>query len=63
MNPQELFEQVKELIADKDIQGAKTFIEDNQDIFGDYFEQAKDLVNGADGVNGILDSVKGLFGK
>ncbi len=63
MNPQELFEQVKELIANKDIQGAKTFIEDNQDSFGDYFEQAKDLVNGADGVNGILDSVKGLFGK
>ncbi len=63
MNPQELFTHLKELIANRDIEGAKTFFEENKDSFGEYYEQAKGLVNGADGANGALDSVKGLFGK
>ncbi|MFM0817142.1 hypothetical protein [Streptococcus suis] len=41
--------------------GAKQFIEENKDQFGEYLEQAKGLLSGSEGVNGLLDKVKGLF--
>ncbi|HEL1953049.1 TPA: hypothetical protein TYI26_001774, partial [Streptococcus suis] len=55
MNPVDLFNQVKELIANKDFDGAKQFIEENKDQFGEYLEQAKGLLSGSEGVNGLLD--------
>lgn len=61
MNPTELFNQVKELITNKDLDGAKQFIEDHKDELGDYLEQAKKLLAGSEGVSGLLDKVKGLF--
>lgn len=63
MNPQELFEQVKEMIANKDISAAKDFVEEHKDDLGNYLEEAKGLVEGGEGLNGVLDKVKGLFGK
>ncbi|HFI0334280.1 TPA: hypothetical protein ACGOVZ_000924 [Streptococcus suis] len=57
MNPVDLFNQVKELIANKDFDGAKQFIEENKDNFGEYLEQAKGLLSGSEGVNGLLDKV------
>ncbi|MGT2801558.1 hypothetical protein [Streptococcus henryi] len=62
MNPNELLNQVKELIEKKDFSAAQKFINDNKDQLGDYFEQAKKLVEGAGGVDGVLDKVKGFFG-
>ena len=61
MNPTELLNQVKELIEKKDFSAAKTFIEENKDQLGDYFNQAKGLLDGAGGLDGILNKVKGLF--
>lgn len=61
MNPNELLNQVKELIEKKDFSAAQKFINDNKDQLGDYFEQAKKLVEGAGGVDGVLDKVKGFF--
>ncbi|MCL4922755.1 hypothetical protein ACTGJ2_07075 [Streptococcus suis] len=43
MNPVDLFNEVKDLIANKDFDGAKQFIEENKDQFGEYLEQAKGL--------------------
>lgn len=63
MNPQELFDQVKDFIANKDFAGAKDFIEEHKDDLGNYFEQAKSLIECSEGVGGIMDKVKGLFGK
>ncbi|MGT2926616.1 hypothetical protein [Streptococcus cuniculipharyngis] len=63
MNPQELFEQVKDMIAKKDFSAAQDFINENKDNLGEYFEQAKSLVSGGEGVSGLVDKVKGLFGK
>lgn len=63
MNPQELFDQVKDLIANKDFAGAKDFIEEHKGDLGNYFEQAKSLIEGSEGVGAIMDKVKGLFGK
>lgn len=63
MKPTELFNQIKDLIANKDLDGAKQFIEDHKDELGDYVEQAQDLLKGNDFVNDTLDKVKGLFGK
>ncbi|GEE07121.1 UNVERIFIED_CONTAM: hypothetical protein KB573_06500 [Streptococcus canis] len=63
MTPQELFEQVKVLIAKKDFSAAKTFIEDHKEGLGDYFEKAKTMLEGNDFINDALDKVKGLFGK
>ena len=61
MNPLELFNQVKELIEKKDFEAAKTFVEDNKDNLGEYFDQAKALVSGNEMISGALDKIKGLF--
>lgn len=61
MNPLELFNQVKEKIEKKDFEAAKTFVEDNKDNLGEYFDQAKALVSGNEMISGALDKIKGLF--
>ena len=61
MNPMDLFNQVKEMIENKDFDAAKKFVEDNKDNLGDYLEQAKGLVSGNEMVSGALDKIKGLF--
>lgn len=61
MNPMELFNQVKEMIEKKDFEAAKTFVEDNKDNLGQYFDQAKALVSGNEMISGALDKIKGLF--
>ena len=61
MNPLELFNQVNELIEKKDFEAAKTFVEDNKDNLGEYFDQAKTLVSGNEMISGALDKIKGLF--
>lgn len=66
MNPTELLDKVKEFIAAKDLDGAKTFIEENKDKFGEYLEEAKKMLAGLEGgsfIDGAIDKVKGLFGK
>ena len=61
MNPLELFNQVKEMIEKKDFEAAKTFVEDNKDNLGEYFDQAKALASGNEMISGALDKIKGLF--
>jgi len=61
MNPLELFNQVKEMIEKKDFEAAKTFVEDNKDNLGEYFDQAKALVSDNEMISGALDKIKGLF--
>ena len=61
MNPLELFNQVKEMIEKKDFEAAKTFVEDNKDNLGEYFDQAKALVSGNEMISGALDKIKGIF--
>ena len=46
MNPLDLFNQVKELIENKDFSAAKTFVEENKDQLGEYLSQAQALVSG-----------------
>ena len=60
MNPLELFNQVKELIEKKDFEAAKTFVEDNKDNLGEYFDQAKTLVSGNEMISGALVSLSPL---
>lgn len=59
----DLLNEVKDMIANKDFSAAQDFINENKDQLGEYFEQAKGLLDGAQGADGILDKVKGLFGK
>ena len=61
MNPMDLFNKVKELIETKDFDAAKSFIEENKDQLGDYFSQAQDLISGSEGLDGLVDKVKGLL--
>ncbi|HEM6115491.1 hypothetical protein AB1395_05530 [Streptococcus pluranimalium] len=63
MKPQEIFDQVKEMIAKKDFSEAKTFIEDHKEDLGQYFDKAKGLIENSDAVSGVVDKVKNLFGK
>lgn len=62
MNQNDLINQVKELIEKKDFSAAKTFMEENKDQLGDYFNQAKGLLDGAGGLDGVLNKVKDFFG-
>lgn len=61
MNPLDLFNQVKELIEKKDWAAAKTFVEENKDQLGEYLNQAQALVSSSEGLNGLVNKVKGLF--
>ena len=61
MNPLDLFNQVKELVENKDFSVAKTFVEENKDQLGGYLSQAQALVPGSEGLDGLVDKVKGLF--
>lgn len=61
MNPLDLFNQVKDLIEKKDLDGAKNFIDQHKDELGDYLHQAQDLLKGAKGLDDVLGKVKGLF--
>ena len=61
MNPLDFFNQVKELVENKDFSAAKTFVEENKDQLGDYLNQAQALVSGSEGIGNIVDKVKGLF--
>lgn len=61
MNPLDLFNQVKEFVEKKDFSAAKTFVEENKDQLGDYLSQAQTLVSGSEGLDGLVDKVKGLF--
>ncbi|MDY4760635.1 hypothetical protein [Streptococcus thoraltensis] len=63
MKPQELFDQVKEMIAKKDFSEAKNFIENHKEDLGQYFDKAKALVENSDAVSGVVDKVKNIFGK
>lgn len=61
MNPLDLFNQVKELIEKKDLAAAKNFVEENKDQLGEYLNQAQALVSGSEGLDGLVNKVKGLF--
>ena len=61
MNPLDLFNQVKELIEKKDLAAAKNFVEENKDQLGEYLNQAQALVSGSEGLDDLIDKVKGLF--
>lgn len=61
MNPVELFNQVKELIAKKDFDAAKSFVENNKEQLGEYLKQAQDLIAGSKGVDDVVGKIKGLF--
>ena len=61
MNPLDLFNQVKELIEKKDLAASKTFVEENKDQLGEYLNQAQALVSGSEGLDGLVNKVKGLF--
>ena len=45
----------------KDLAAAKTFVEENKDQLGEYLNQAQALVSGSEGLNGLVNKVKGLF--
>lgn len=62
MNPTELLSQIKEMIEKKDFSAAQDFLKENKDQFGEYFDQAKALLDGTNGLDGVLDKVKDLFG-
>ena len=61
MNPLDLFNQVKELIENKDFSAAKTFVEENKDQLGEYLSQAQSLISGSEGIGNLVDKDKGLF--
>ncbi|MEY8462542.1 hypothetical protein [Streptococcus merionis] len=63
MDAKELFEQLKDIITKGDFEQAKKLLEENKDNLGEYFEQAKQLLANSEGLDGVLDKVKGIFGK
>ena len=61
MNPLDLFNQVKELIETKDFEVAKTFVAENQEQLGEYLSQAQQLISGSEGLDSLVDKIKGFF--
>ena len=55
ISPTDMFAQLRSVAA------AKTFVEENKDQLGDYLSQAQALVSGSEGLDGLVDKVKGLF--
>lgn len=51
----------KRTCGKKDFSTAKTFVEENKDQLGDYLSQAQALVSGSEGLDDLVDKVKGLF--
>ena len=61
MNVEELIAKAKGLISEKNIAEAKKFIEDHKEELGEHYDKlVKSLGGDADG---IIDKVKGFFGK
>jgi hypothetical protein len=63
MDTNEIFEKIKDMVTNGNLDEAKTLIEEHQDDLGPMLEQAKELLSNADGAEGLLDKVKGIFGK
>jgi len=61
MNPLDLFNQVKALIETKDFEAAKTFVAENQEQLGEYLSQAQQLISGSEGLDSLVDKIKGFF--
>ena len=61
MNPLDLFNQVKELIETKDFEVAKTFVSENQEQLGEYLSQAQQLISGSEGLDSLVEKIKGFF--
>ena len=61
MTPLDLFNQLKELIKTKDFETAKTFVAENQEQLGEYFSQARQLISGSVGLDGLVGKIKGFF--
>lgn len=61
MKPLDLFNQVKELIETKDFEAAKTFVAENQEQLGEYLSQAQQLISGSEGLDSLVEKIKGFF--
>ena len=61
MNPLDLFNQVKELIETKDFEAAKTFVAEKQEQLGEYLSQAQQLISGSEGLDSLVEKIKGFF--
>jgi hypothetical protein len=57
---EQLLAQVKDI---KDPQSAIKFVTDNKEQLGDLYDEAMKLAKGGDATGGIMDAVKGIFGK
>lgn len=62
MDAKKIFKQIQQLVKDGNLDKAKTFLEENKDSLGKYYDQAKKLIAGNQGVNSLMDKVKKLFG-
>ena len=61
MTPLDLFIQVKELIETKDFEAANTFVAENQEQLGEYLSQAQQLISGSEGLDSLVEKIKGFF--
>lgn len=64
MNKEELLSKIQELVGEGNLDKAKSFLEENKDQLGEYYDKTKELLHVDEGgVEGLLDKVKGFFGK
>lgn len=59
MNINEIMDTVKGLVGEGKLEEAQTFIKDHKDDLGDYYDKAKDLIDGNS--SSLLDKAKDLF--
>lgn len=61
MKPEELVAKAKEMLNDGKLEDAKAFIEEHKEDIGDKIHDLTGLLG--ENAEGMLDKVKGLFGK
>lgn len=59
MNINEIMDTVKGSVGEGKLEEAQTFIKDHKDDLGDYYDKAKDLIDGNS--SSLLDKAKDLF--
>lgn len=59
MNINEIMDTVKGLVGEGKLEEAQTFIKDHKDDLCDYYDKAKDLIDGNS--SSLLDKAKDLF--
>ena len=63
MKADEIMAKIQELIGEGNIEQAQALFEENKEALGGYVEQAKELLADPDTLNNVIEQAKGILGE